>query len=1220
LTDLLAVPVTRTTMIVAAVFVIDSLTPLGIAAGALYVAAVLSAVPLRHLHATFITAGICSLLILAGWFVSPRQGDTEWWIILVNRALDLGVIWVAAGMADVWRRMQRRRSKEVLESRLLHQATALSASQQSLRDALGASLKSLCDIVNVPAGHVYFRDGAGQYLVASDIWYTSPHAALEPLRLASRGLRFAQYEGAVGRAWKAGGPLTVASVAASPDYAWLPDPARLGIASAFLLPVTMGGNVVAIMEFFSGQPVEIDAEFRALACNVGEQLGRLFERRKAEQTIRRSEERLRLALQGGGMGTWEWYLDGGSVTWSPELEQIHGLAPGTFAGTLEAMLREVHPEDRVRVAEAFQQLREVGGEYRLEYRVVRPDGSVQWLEGRGAVYADADGSPRRLSGVCLNITQRKQIEEQNARLAAVVQSSDDAILAKTLDGTILSWNCGAERIYGYSADEIIGKPVSILVPEDRRNDFADIMTQIARGQRVDHYETVRQRKDGQVIDISLTVSPIVDSEGVIVGASSVAKDISDRKKAEREMQEARAKAEAVSRLQSRFLANMSHELRTPMNSILGMLQLALHEELPPAIYGALLTARSSADALLALLNDLLDYSRIEAGKLSIHPAPIRLRDVVDEAVRTLAPKACEKGLELLYDVDEAVPDRLLGDALRIRQVLVNLIANAIKFTAVGDVTVSVTSGKVGPDVAEVRLAVTDTGEGISLADQQQIFEPFMQSDASAARQHGGAGLGLSICRELVRCMGGTLGLQSTLGRGSCFWFQLPLARDGDNSTPEDAGTAPSDAALGGLTALVVERHAATRQTLQSMLQRLTLVVDVAVDADHLIGRLLRAETEGHPYRLVIVDLATVGGSAAALRERLAAALREVPPAIFLAYAGSEGSDQERDAAGIVPRVAWLEKPIAPALLRQAVRQVLELAPPAATARPGAWLSEAAPRPLSILLAEDIPANQEVVTSVLCRRGHRVTVAANGAEAIAAVEQAAFDVILMDVTMPVVDGYEATTAIRQREQARQQRTPIIALTAHATQSDREMCRAAGMDAYLSKPLDVCQLVELVESSAQRPASAQLGAPAATTHLARSQRPTLAQSDLADADALTSAAADSAADTAVIDYRGAMQRLGGDTELFRELVRMVSEDAPGLVEVMWQCLDTADAAELLRAAHSLKGLAANFGASEVVDRARRLEGIAQSPSLGAARPVVDELQREVTRLLDALAPYL
>ena len=304
-----------------------------------------------------------------------------------------------------------------------------------------------------------------------------------------------------------------------------------------------------------------------------------------------------------------------------------------------------------------------GGEYRVEYRVIRPDGSIQWLEGRGAVHTEPDGQSRRLVGVCMNITERKQFEEQNARLAAIVQSSDDAILSKSLDGTILSWNRGAERIYGYSAEEVVGKPVSFLAPPDRLDDFPASWS----GSPVANVSTITRRcvsvRTGNSSTFGSAFRPSRIPRGPSIGAAAVARDITERKKAEREMKEARETAEPANRMQSQFLANMSHELRTPMNSILGMLQLALSDELHSEMRGWLNTAKSSADSLLVLLNDLLDVSKIDAGKLTIESEPFRLRESLDEAIRSLAPKAFEKGLELVCDVEPEVPDR--GDRRRV---------------------------------------------------------------------------------------------------------------------------------------------------------------------------------------------------------------------------------------------------------------------------------------------------------------------------------------------------------------------------------------------------------------------------------------------------------------------------------------------------------------------------------------------------------------------------
>jgi hypothetical protein len=278
-------------MIAVAVFVIDCLTPLGIAAGALYMAAVLSAVPIRHPRAIHFTALACSLLVLIGWITSPGQGQTEWWKVLDNRLIDLGVIWAAAAMADAWNRLQQRRFKQVQEARLLHQATMLSISQLSFRTALENSLQTLCDILGWSVGHVYLRDGAGRHLVSSDIWCTPPEERFDLLRAAARGLQFAPGEGVPGRIWKDSQPVAVADVADSPDYHWLRDPELLGVRGAFALPITVNGQTAAVMEFFSDRPISVDFEFKPLAQNVGQQLGRLFERRQADRNLRQSEER-----------------------------------------------------------------------------------------------------------------------------------------------------------------------------------------------------------------------------------------------------------------------------------------------------------------------------------------------------------------------------------------------------------------------------------------------------------------------------------------------------------------------------------------------------------------------------------------------------------------------------------------------------------------------------------------------------------------------------------------------------------------------------------------------------------------------------------------------------------------------------------------------------------------------------------------------------------------
>ncbi len=1211
-----SIPVVRTAMIVAAVFVFDCLTPWGISAGALYLAAVLSSVAIEHDRAVFATAGICSALVIAAMAVSPGAGQTAWWNGLANCGLDLGTIWGSAYMADSWNRLQQRRRKQLQETRLLHQAIALSASQLSFRDALQDSLKTLCDILGWPVGHVYLRDAAGQHLVASEVWHPDETAGFGLLRAAVRGVRFAQGQGGPGRVWLTGEPIAVADVAQSPDYAWLTEPERLGVIGAFALPVTVGGKVAAVLEFFSERPISADVDFMALARNIGQQLGRLFERRKAELSLRQGEERLRMALVGGRMGTWDWDIDTGRVAWSPELERLHHLEPGTFEGTTAAAERAVHPDDREQVRAAIQRACDAEEEYRVEYRTIRPDGTVGWLEGRGAMHADAESQHRRLVGVCLDITERKEFEEQNARLAAIVQSSDDAILSKSLDGRILSWNGGAERIYGYTAEEALGQSIAMLAPGDRHDDFAEIMRRVTQGEHIEHYETRRRRKDGRLIDISLSMSPIRDAEGRIIGLSSVARDVTERKKAEQEMKQAREKAETASRQQSRFLANMSHELRTPMNAILGMLQLALSDDLTPRVRQWLATAKASADSLLTLLNDLLDLSKLDAGKLAIQPEPFSLRDLLDGTIRPLAVQAFEKRLELVCDVADETPDRIVGDAGRLRQVLTNLVMNAVKFTDEGEVVVSVDCAGRAAGAVHVRFSVIDTGMGISPHEQRRIFEPFIQSDATTTREHGGAGLGLSIASELVRRMGGELKVASEPDKGSRFWFSLPFEVEEDESREEELRAAEP---LEGVPVLVVDGNATCRQLLAQMLRRWSMQADAAIDFDHALGKLYRAEMEERHYPLLIADASALGADAAILAERIAAVCKQAPALIVMDNPGRVRATGNAAPGDGLSRAVHLEKPCSARRVLEAVTAALGIASSARAEGLEPPFSARTCRPLSILLAEDTPANQQVVADALNRRGHRVAVAGNGKEALAMLEQTRFDVVLMDVAMPVMDGCQAASAIRHRERGGGRRIPIVALTAHALQADRQRCAEAGMDAYLAKPLDIGDLIRTVENAARGPNPPSPETESGPIEGRPAEAQAAAAADRRTAGGAVSELAWSGDPQDRIDYEGALKRLGGDPDMFRDVVRLFDEDKPGLLRAIREAAAARDAPGLRRAAHSLKGLASNFGAPRAVETAGRLEQIGASGCLDDADQAIVELESRLSSLDQILVPY-
>ncbi len=364
--------------------------------------------------------------------------------------------------------------------------------------------------------------------------------------------------------------------------------------------------------------------------------------------------------------------------------------------------------------------------------------------------------------------------QTRAFLASIVESSDDSIIGTDLEGTILSWNGGAERMWGYTAEEAIGKHIKILFPVASRDDYRGSLRRIQGHERIERFESVRVKKDGALLDVSVILSPIVDDLGGLCGVSAIYRDITKDKKSAAELVRAKEAAEAASRAKSEFLANMSHEIRTPMNGVLGMLEVALDLDLTPELRDYLETARASAGALLGILNDILDFSKIEAGRMVLEQIPLSIAGLVREAVSTQTFAARNKGLDLRCAIDQTLPDAVLGDPTRLRQVLVNLVNNAVKFSDHGYVEVRAKVERRYSDAATVRFSVTDTGIGMSPEQCSVIFEEFRQADGSTTRQYGGTGLGLSICQRLVNLMGGTLRVTSELGHGSTFEFSIRL--------------------------------------------------------------------------------------------------------------------------------------------------------------------------------------------------------------------------------------------------------------------------------------------------------------------------------------------------------------------------------------------------------------------------------------------------------------
>lgn len=787
------------------------------------------------------------------------------------------------------------------------------------------------------------------------------------------------------------------------------------------------------------------------------------------------------------------------------------------------------------------------------------------------------------------------MQELKARLAAIVDSSLDAVIGVDESGVITTWNRGAEVIYGYSSAEALGKTLAITSPEAGVAWSPDIQAKLSRERYLKQYETVRCRKDGTEVHVSITASPIITGDGRNIGTSFIDRDITDRIRRDRELLLAIDQAQAAARAKGEFVANISHELRTPMNAIIGMLELSLRsEQLPSIIFDYLETARDSAQLLLALVNDLLDFSRLEAGKFELDEQDFSLKKVVDDSLRVLAMRAGDQGLELVYRIDEDVPDQLRGDPRRFRQILLNLIGNSIKFTEEGEVVVRIRPLKIDQERVQLQISIRDTGIGIPEEHLDTIFQPFTQLDNSSTRKYSGAGLGLTICREFVEQMGGKILVESRLGSGTTVHItpQFAISTIEKNVNADDC---LED--IRNRRVLIVDDNATNRLILEETLKyRDVETVSVASGAAAL-RTLSESVLEGRPFDLVLIDalMPEMDGISLIRQIRKDDSLPD-PAVLMLSSADRLRLEKECEILGVS---ACLEKPISESALLEAMRSALAQIK-SSTMRSFVPLRTTG-RSLRILVAEDTVANQKVVRSILETRGHQVVIAPNGIEAVREFGKQPFDIVLMDVQMPTLDGLQATRLIRENPQSEE--TPIIALTAHAMKGDRIRCLQAGMDGYLSKPFEADELIRLVETT--RRIADQI-------HGDRNQF-----LEIKNGDSMEQHQVDSQPiSVQIVDLKLALERLAGDAELLKQLSVMYLEDVPNLLNELRQAFERGDSGEVTRLSHSICGLSATFGAQKCCSVARAMEDCGRRDDLVEAKKQLVSLQDECELVYGAL----
>ncbi|MGE5469159.1 MAG: response regulator, partial [Bacteroidota bacterium] len=825
-------------------------------------------------------------------------------------------------------------------------------------------------------------------------------------------------------------------------------------------------------------------------------------------------------------------------------------------------------------------------------------GQLYWVNATIVPLLGEDGLPEQYISIRTDITDRKQMEAQLSEQLHLVEELVEAIplpmYLKDAEGRYIRLNRAFELFFSTRREQYIGRTLhDLLSPEDAAL-HASKDRELMQKPGMQTYEAVVHGRDGVRHDAIYRKAALTRLDGQVYGLLGVIIDITERKQAESEVLLAKEAAEAASRAKSEFLANMSHEIRTPMNGIIGMTDLALDTALSDEQREYMAIVKSSAESLLTIINDILDFSKIEAGKLLVEHIAFDLHRLLAESLKPLSLRAHEKNIELLCEVLPEVPRHVMGDPGRIRQILINLVGNAIKFTEKGEIALRVSVNARDGNSASLHFAVRDTGIGIAPEKQQLIFDAFSQEDSSTTRRYGGTGLGLSISRRLVGLMGGEMWLASELHKGSTFHFSIQLQIDkAPTIAPANAVT------LRGRRILVVDDNDTNRRILAGMLAAWEVEPTVVASGPAAYA-LLRED--GPPFDCLLLDAHMPemdGYQLAALLRRSFAAL---PPMLMLSSGAMRGDAQRCQEAGIA---GFFSKPIAAEELLAALCRVLDSAiDDAAAPASGPLVTRhslrEAQRSLDVLLVEDHPVNQKLAVGLLEKWGHAPVVAQNGQEAVVRYAERAFDIVLMDMQMPVMDGIEATRIIRSNP--RHESLPIIAMTANAMASDRQLCLNAGMNDHIAKPIDPDQLFGVLLRWIHRPdgdeAAARLDGVALPKAANQASEPELVIPG--------------------IDVRAGLRRTGGNRKRYEALLRKFADQQAGTIDTMRAAFSIGDAGAAERAAHSLKGAAGTLGAVSLSETAAIAESAVRTKD--GIESALSSLARSLATVLQAIGTAL
>ncbi|NMC78740.1 MAG: response regulator [Chloroflexi bacterium] len=828
-----------------------------------------------------------------------------------------------------------------------------------------------------------------------------------------------------------------------------------------------------------------------------------------------------------------------------------------------------------------------GTVYRKDIEIPRLEGGWFDLSSYPLVFdGEVEGAIFVIRDVTERIRDEAEIKRQKQFFEALVQNSPVAIVTLDLQQKIVSFNSAFLNLFGYDSEEVLGCDLDeLLHSPPEAQDSEDLFRQVGKGNAV-HGTAQRYRKDGKVVEVEFFRVPVL-VEGEHLGALAMFHDIT-------ELVRARRDAEAADRAKSEFLATMSHEIRTPMNGIIGMIELTLMTDLTTEQRDYQETARESADSMLSLLNDILDFAKIEAGHLDLDVVDFDLRSMVEGAVYGLSQRAENKNIEIACLIYTDVPSKLKGDPGRIRQVLVNLISNSIKFTEAGEVVVRVSCDRQTDTHATLRFSVADTGIGIPKDRQDAIFERFIQVDSSLRRRYSGAGLGLAISKQLVQLMKGRIGVDSDLGKGSTFWFVVTLEKQPEGEQQEF--TVPES--LNDMKVLIVDDNATNRTILSKMVESFHCHATAVIGAREAVEAMQTAAKAGEPFQTVLLDMQMpeVDGEQTLELIKADPLIRDAK-VVILTSIGHRGNANELAAKGCA---GYLLKPVRLYQLYE-VLLTLQERKQIPTGSLDTKLFNRQPstgrirHDAHILIAEDNPINQKLAMALLKKAGYTVDCVENGQLAVEALRKQKYNLVLMDVQMPEMDGLEATRLIREQETVTNQHTPIVAMTAHAMADDKDLCLATGMDDYVSKPIETAELLSVIERW-----TGQLS-PAVATSI-KKKEPLV--------EALQLSAPDDSGSP--VDIEKAMPRFGNDFDFFSEMLAEFVQQLEKRQQQLQEALDQQDAETMARLSHNIKGIAANFSDEGLFNVAKELEQRAKKGDLSQSKELLSKLTVEVQRL--------